>query len=195
MSDREFREIQLSWKQLVFVFISTVVLAVVIFLLGVAVGRGVRGTVAEPGVMAADTGATVPVEAPPPAVEELGYHDLLAGSGTAAKPSEPATTPPPEPVTEAPPPASPPATAAAEPPPAADGGWFLQVGAFRGREAADGLVAKLKAIKVSAFVLVPTRGAPDQLFRVRVGPYGTQSEADDVRARLVREGYTPRVTR
>ena len=44
MTDQQFHEIQLSGKQLVFVFISVVGVAVVIFLLGVSVGRGVRGT-------------------------------------------------------------------------------------------------------------------------------------------------------
>ena len=42
MTDQGFREIQLSGKQLVFLFMASVVLAVVVFLLGVSVGRGVR---------------------------------------------------------------------------------------------------------------------------------------------------------
>ena len=41
--DDAFREIQLSGKQLVFVFMAGVVIAVVIFLIGVQVGRGVLG--------------------------------------------------------------------------------------------------------------------------------------------------------
>ena len=40
MAEQQFREIQLSGKQLVFLFMTTVVLAVAIFLLGVSVGRG-----------------------------------------------------------------------------------------------------------------------------------------------------------
>ena len=40
MSDQGFREIQLSGKQLVFLFMATVVVAVTVFLLGVSVGRG-----------------------------------------------------------------------------------------------------------------------------------------------------------
>ena len=38
-----FHEIQLSGKQLVFLFMATTVVSVVIFLCGVLVGRGVRG--------------------------------------------------------------------------------------------------------------------------------------------------------
>ena len=41
MSDDGFSEIQLSGKQLVFLFMATTVIAVVIFLCGVLVGRGV----------------------------------------------------------------------------------------------------------------------------------------------------------
>ena len=41
MSDSGFREIQLSGKQVVFLFMAGVVVAVGVFLLGVSVGRGV----------------------------------------------------------------------------------------------------------------------------------------------------------
>jgi hypothetical protein len=40
--DDGFHEIQLSGKQLVFLFMATTVVSVVIFLCGVLVGRGVR---------------------------------------------------------------------------------------------------------------------------------------------------------
>jgi cell division protein FtsN len=196
MTEREFHEVQLSGKQLVFLFISAVVLAVVIFLLGVAVGRGVRGTVDDVPVSASnDTEAVVQDDPTPQAAPELSYHDLLAGaSGT---PATPETTPP---TTEAPPPAPPaPVAEPTSPPPApaepATGGWFLQVGAYSGRQAADGQVAALKKLGAPAFVLVPAAGAPDGLFRVRVGPYGTEAEANQARVGLVREGFTPQVVR
>ena len=41
MSDEGFHEIQLNGKQLVFLFMAATVVSVVIFLLGVMVGRGV----------------------------------------------------------------------------------------------------------------------------------------------------------
>ena len=43
MADSGIREIQLSGKQLVFLFMASVVLIVSVFLLGVSVGRGVHG--------------------------------------------------------------------------------------------------------------------------------------------------------
>jgi cell division septation protein DedD len=67
-TDDGFHEIQLSGKQLVFLFMATTVVSVVIFLCGVLVGRSVRG-----GALAADAGTAasagpgVSAPAPPPA--------------------------------------------------------------------------------------------------------------------------------
>ena len=195
MTDREFHEIQLSGKQLAFLFISLLALAVVTFLLGVAVGKGVRGDMSEaPMSASADTETVVPEEPAAQPAPELGYHDLLAGAGntppstTGAPPTPPVeTTPPvPEPQAAAPPPA---------PAPAAPGSPSLQFGAYPRRQPADGQVAALKKLNVAAFVLVPSAGSADQLFRVRVGPYASPADAEAARARLVREGYKPSVVR
>lgn len=90
-SNDGFHEIQLSGKQLVFLFMATTVVSVVIFLCGVLVGRGVRAergaevpeptlagapaptdTVAEADPIAADppTPPAETPEAPPPVVDE-----------------------------------------------------------------------------------------------------------------------------
>ena len=54
MADESLREIQLDGKQLVFLFMAATVVAVVIFLSGVMVGRGVRAPVATDVATAAD---------------------------------------------------------------------------------------------------------------------------------------------
>ena len=74
--DDGFHEIQLSGKQLVFLFMATTVVSVVIFLCGVLVGRGVRGEIVNaaastsPPASASGPTASVPAvppsEAPPP---------------------------------------------------------------------------------------------------------------------------------
>ena len=46
-ADEAFHEIQLSGKQLVFLFMATTIVAVVIFLCGVQVGRGVKAAPAD----------------------------------------------------------------------------------------------------------------------------------------------------
>ena len=61
--DDGFHEIQLSGKQLVFLFMATTVVSVLIFLCGVMVGRGVH---IERPVEAAQTSAVVPETAQPP---------------------------------------------------------------------------------------------------------------------------------
>ena len=100
MSDEGFHEIQLNGKQLVFLFMATTVVVVVIFLCGVLVGRGVRGermapagdasTIAAAEVMPdprADKPATVAASTPEPAAatppapadEDLSYYKRLEG--------------------------------------------------------------------------------------------------------------------
>jgi hypothetical protein len=62
MAEDGFREIQLNGKQVVFLFMATAVVAVVIFLSGVMVGRGVR---AEKGALGeADALTSRPAEPP-----------------------------------------------------------------------------------------------------------------------------------
>jgi cell division septation protein DedD len=100
MSDEGVHEIQLNGKQLVFMFMAVTVVAVVIFLCGVMVGRGVR---APRAVEQADIATEVPLDptaavppqvtqstdaassAPSPAQEKLTYAERLS-----------AATPPPE---------------------------------------------------------------------------------------------------
>ena len=73
LQDDGFHEIQLNGKQLVFLFMAATVVSVVIFLLGVLVGRGVhsvRGVVADAsplGTVAETTPQPAPAPAPTPA--------------------------------------------------------------------------------------------------------------------------------
>lgn len=98
MADSNIREIQVSAKQLVFLFMASVVLAVAVFLLGVSVGRGVRERTgaqasapesASSGTQAAtEVGAMPPETQIPPAT--LRYSDLSKGDGSVS--SSPGTT-------------------------------------------------------------------------------------------------------
>lgn len=123
-TDDGFHEIQLSGKQLVFLFMATTVVSVVIFLCGVLVGRGVRGEVLsantnKPTVTAAGAQPTTSPEgatsaAPPqvsesataqPSADGLSYTKRLTDEKAVAEnlkapksvaPAEPAVaTPPP----------------------------------------------------------------------------------------------------
>jgi cell division septation protein DedD len=140
--DDGFHEIQLSGKQLVFLFMATTIVAVVIFLCGVQVGRNVRGgdrlaaiDTGDATVSAATTAAPPPASTPaqaaassgPPAAEppapaqdaddELSYAKRLQQSDPAAgdKVAGPAPKPAPIVATKA----APAAAAPAPSPPAA----------------------------------------------------------------------------
>src|SRR6188472_3323433 len=86
IADDGFHEIQLSGKQLVFLFMATTAVSVMIFLLGVLVGRDVRGgRLAEPTEAALTTPAPVPAPAPEPVKQQA--------SAQAAVPAEPPSPP------------------------------------------------------------------------------------------------------
>jgi DedD protein len=72
-----------------------------------------------------------------------------------------------------------------QPQPAA-GSLTIQVGAFRERERADGVVAQLKKKGYPARVAAPA-GEKGGLFNVTVGPYKTRAEADRVMTRLAQQ--------
>ena len=199
MRDDEFHEFNLDGKQLVFLFMSATVVAVVVFLCGVMVGRGVRTPQAGEPVEFAAAGAVDPVDGPapgesldvasPPPKEStpLSYDNRL-GSETSPPEvlREPAPLPAPRPVAESAAVAAPaPATASprpsASPKPTARGSYFVQVAAVTGNAEAE---RKRKELPQSYSTNVVQ---DDSMFKVRVGPYATKKEADAVAARLRRQ--------
>jgi len=204
--DDGFHEIQLSGKQLVFLFMATTVVSVVIFLCGVLVGRGVRGET----VNAADTTALAPASgsgpvaqstpAPPPPAEPpaaaaeapLSYPKRLESD----KPPPEELKPPVEakkPQDTSPPPPLVPASPAASPTPASassgarPGTWVVQIVALTDRAAATAVVDRLAAKGYPAFLVSPRPGAPVQNFKVQVGRYDDRHEAEQIKARLKKE--------
>lgn len=218
MSDSGFREIQLSGKQVVFLFMAGVVVAVGVFLLGVSVGRGVTDASA-----AADTTpapATVASNAPlPPATVpkpgEFQATDTLQGKTPAPSPTTPPAaaapaatssptptptptakptaavkpTPTPSPAKPAAAPASRPTpTSAAKPPASPTSGWYVQVDSFASRENASKQAAELKAKGYTASVY--TAPGAGARYKVRIGPM-ERAAADTMIAKLRKEGYQP----
>jgi cell division septation protein DedD len=218
-----FHEIQLTGKQLVFLFMATTVVAVVIFLCGVLVGRGVRTETAttEAAARAAEAVAeegTPPAAAPqsggpsPATSEDLTYARRLQGDEPKEqlKPGAPAETsaeestaePPtpqeaePEPPPAAQTPAPEPSTPASQPAPSDGKGWVVQIAALRDRAAATAIVRRLSGKGYQAFIVEPQRGAPAPGYRVRVGPYPDRRQAEQASRRLEREEqFKPFITR
>lgn len=185
LHDDGFHEIQLSGKQLVFLFMATTVVSIVIFLCGVLVGRGVQGgraTIAEAVGLGAsalpgdeEESASAPSSGEPTPVPGLSYPANLAdGAGQPARVEPGAadgmatTTPEPvAPVKDARPASPPPATAAV----------------------VD--AARLPEAKPAVAPPPSTAPAPaeDGGFTVQVTALKSRPEADAIAQRLQTRGY------
>jgi cell division septation protein DedD len=196
VSDDAFHEIQLSGKQIVFLFMAATVVSVVIFLCGVLVGRGVQaGRAAREADRAPGETAAAPASAAgsqgqaTAGADTLTYPQRLQGEAPVAESLEPQPAPPPVAAEE--PAAPPPAVGAG-----ADDGWVIQVAALRDRDAAMAIVKRLSEKGYPAFVLDPAPGAPAPVHRVRVGRYADRAEAERISRRLEREEqFKPLITR
>lgn len=216
--DDGFHEIQLNGKQLVFLFMAATVVSVVIFLCGVLVGRGVRaerGSGAETAELSAPAepapqqaaspaaptpaGSDPTAAAAPPAVDDLSYFNRLQTSNPPPEklkaPEQPAAAPPAEkPVTATPSPAKEPARAAAANEPQGNG-YAVQIAALNIRSEADAIAKRLAAKGYAAYVLNPAAGTP-QIYRVRIGKFGSRREAETIATKLEKEEqFKPWVTR
>ena len=182
-----------SAKQLVFLAMTATVVAVIVFLCGVLVGRGMpaRGAPGTVATRTAPSGAGtrfgVPeIAADPEAargspLDALSYFDRLIR--TAAAP-ESLVAPAGELASELETAPSSPASQAAAGVPAVAASWVVQVSALRSDDEARTVAAELVAKGYPAVVVDPAPGAPRAVYRVRVGPYTDRSEANRVRDRL-----------
>jgi DedD protein len=210
MQDEGFHEIQLNGKQLVFLFMAGTVVAVVIFLCGVMVGRGVPSR-----VLIADAGDSSPIDPtaslPPPsstastgtgmqpltAGETLTYPSLLedpnppaetlapvAETAVATAPPAPALRPPPA-AAPAPAPTPAPKPAALAPPP---------VTAPVARPTPAPAAAAAPAAAVAAVAATSLAEPAGTGFVVQVAATRQRAEAERIAARLSGKGYPAFVT-
>lgn len=201
----------MSGKQVVFLFMATTVVSVMIFLCGVFVGRGVRaergGETVDAEPIASSSAPATPEDSPaaaePPAPapdDELSYHKRLQGAAPVADDLTPQAAEPQPAAVEKPPPvapqAPPPRTTGADVPTAGRAGtWVVQVQALQNRAAASAIVQRLIGKGYPAFLLSPAPGSP-QIYRVQIGRYNDRSEADQVARRLEKEEqFTPDIKR
>ena len=200
MSDESLREFQLNGKQLVFLFMASTIVAVVIFLCGVMVGRGVSAaqvaavanstvetgdptadalpdpTPAAPAAPPADIAPDAPGDEP-----SVSYPDMLTGDKRTPdiSPPKPAATPTvaPSRVAEATP-----APAAAAPAPS--------------RRAPEPVTPAV--VKASTPSPAPARQLdvepPGTGFVVQVAATPRRSEADAIAGRLQNKGYSAFIT-
>ena len=216
-ADDGFHEIQLSGKQLVFLFMAGTTVAVMIFLCGVWVGRGVpndrgiAGDSAETMASAAPPPAATPsqpvassgppsAEPPAPAAEpddELSYAKRLQADSAPAeqlkppvsKPAPPKEAAPPKEV--APPPAKP--TAAQPRPDPAVPQMTARAGAWIVQvvslqdRSSANAIAKRLSAKGYPAFVLDPAAGGPRIYRVQVGGYSDKNDAEQASRRLERD--------
>jgi cell division septation protein DedD len=164
MKNRDYREIQLSSSHLVFIFIGILILGVIIFLLGVSVGKKQAQILGETEVSNQAKIEEVQGQAPQPV--EQTRDSINKELALYQKPKE-------EPVKTA---------------PESQGSnlYYVQVGAFTDNKAASSFAQKFKQRGYSTLVLSPLPSDKKPVYRVRVGGYPSKEKAETIREELSR---------
>lgn len=165
MKNKDYREIQLTSSQLVFIFLGILILGVVIFLLGVSVGKKHAQLVREselPAQVKLDQGKDkeiLPTTKSKDAIDkELASHQQVRAK-TQKKP---------------------PGAGKKEL-------FYIQVGAFNKREPATAFAEEFEKKGYPALVLDPFPSDRKTVFRVRIGGFETKEEAEEVNSLLKSE--------
>ena len=163
-----------SWKGHSFtllVFAGIVVLCSIFFVLGMLVGRtheqrGVEASTSAPRVKssAVQNPEEAKLEAPDVVVERapVKHTDAPAPPRESVKPPAPAANV-----------------------------IHYQIGAVARSNAADKLLREVQKRGFPAFILAPAPSDPSPLFRVQVGPYASDAEAELAKRKLESLGYKP----
>lgn len=164
MSNKDYRELQLSSSQLVIIFLAIIILGVIIFLLGISVGKKTEI------VLASQSGSlqvsekvteekTIPIDDPKTKTAEK------TSPQQKSEPQQKKATPINQPQNL---------------------DWFIQVGAFNNRAGAQTTADKLKEGGLNVIVLDPYSSERKSVYRVRIGGYATKELAEKARVELVR---------
>jgi len=164
MKTKDYREVQLSSSSLVFIFIAILILGIVIFLLGVSVGKKQAQILKESEIPAEATlgeaeKVSAASEGQKEAIQkELAVHQKLKNETEKKKAPE---------VQE-------------------ENLYFVQVGAFADMKAASGVAEGFKKQGYRAFVLDPLPSDNKPVYRVRIGSFPTREKAESIRDELAK---------
>ncbi|HKA90120.1 MAG TPA: SPOR domain-containing protein [Haliangiales bacterium] len=187
-------EVHLDNRQIFALFFGGAVVACLVFVLGVMVGRRIEAR--ERVAAKAATSATVD---PLAALDELGADEkadeaLAFPTALAGGKSPDAVVPPPAPEKVEAKPAEKPAEAKAvkpekKPEPEKDKKkkFTLQISSFQDKSEADALVAKLAAAGYKPYVILSEVEGKGTFFRVRIGEYRSKSDASDAKEAFERK--------
>jgi cell division protein FtsN len=193
MKNKDYRELQISSSVLIFIFLGIIIVGIVIFLLGVSVGKK-QAEMAGVPMSSPERFEEVIAEKPEPVAEDkdpIGQE--LEGHETAqqdpettevvtqpqVKSQQPAQKKPPTPK----PASTPPAKQKAATP--ASQQYYLQIGAFRSRESADSVVEKYESMGFPGQIIAPSSSDSRQLFRVVLGGYASRADAQQAKSMLI----------
>ncbi len=194
MDETADREITLGTGKLLAMFFALVAVCAVFFGLGYSLGRGAAAaptaenasqtTPAPTGAKPTAAKAAEPAPASkPPNTDDLTFYKSVEQKDANAQLPADATA---APTTTS-------AEPAAELTKPAPGGIVVQVAAVSKQEDAEALMTALKKKQYPVFI---TSNPPsDTLFHVQVGPFTDVNEAEAMKARLTKDGYSPIVKR
>jgi len=178
MSNKEYRELQLSSSQLVLIFIAILVLGIIVFLLGVSVGKK-QARIVEETQLANKQAEQITQEKPVPQKESAETIDKELASHEKAQEDklkeEKVKTETAKPKVEKPKPQ----------PTAQDQDLFwIQVGAFSSPQNANSVAETYREKGYNSIVIDPLPTDRRKIYRVRLGGYPTREQAEKARSEL-----------
>ncbi len=160
MKNKDYRELQLSSSLLIFIFLAILILGVVIFLLGVSVGKKQAQIVADSDITPQREITQVEKKEPVAAQEpediisqELASHQQYQEETQKQKPAPKDL-------------------------------YYIQVGAFAKKEAAVSFAEQFKKEGYPTIVLDPYNSDKRPVYRVRVGGFSSKEEAEAMKEKL-----------
>jgi cell division septation protein DedD len=188
MKNREFREIQVSSTQLAVIFLGILVIGVVIFLLGVSVGKKHAQVAENANVIAQQKPEKIQekITTLPQLKPEEESAREPAGKQTAAEAPPAKKEVVPEKSEVLPPKTKPKAAPEiGQPNPAQQKNlYYVQVAALAEKSAAQTTARKFRGMGYTVVVLDPQPTDRTPVYRVRVGGFPSREQADDVRTQL-----------
>ncbi|MEA3421790.1 MAG: SPOR domain-containing protein [Acidobacteriota bacterium] len=166
MRNKDYRELQVSSSQLVLLFLGIIILGIVIFLLGVSVGKKHAQIVKSSQITTHNITENFKQEKPVPVKEpEDSISKELASHEKAKKELEKPA--PPSPTKK-------------------QNLYYVQVGAFHIKESALSLAQRLKDNGYSSIVLDPFPNDKKDIYRIRIGGFETKEQAEAIKAKLAK---------
>jgi len=165
VKNKDYREIQLSSAQLAIIFVAILILGVVIFLLGVSVGKkqaqlaNESDLTASGAIQQAEAKTTISPQEPEDTIgKELASHQKIKEKSQNKKPAA-----------------------------APQNLYYIQVAALDSKDAATSFADQFKQRGYPAIVLEPFPTDSRPVFRVRIGGYETREEAEKILGQLQSE--------